>query len=284
MNKTDIEWADYTWNPVTGCLHECPYCYARRIAYRFGLDFSPRIGDPGFYGCKYDSSEGLDTMMELDKPYRRGGKIEPYPMAFYPTFHRYKLKEPARKATGATIFVSSMGDLFGDWVPDEWIRQVFAACAEAPQHRYLFLTKAPGRYLKLMSLLPEAYGTGRLAFWWGTTVTTKADAAKRTEIMRTAGSGAARMFLSVEPLHEDLAGAIDYGAIKWLIVGAETGSSKEKIVPPAEWITKLVWKCRERGIPIFMKDSVADIIGPDNMLRQLPEGITLLPKGGRARV
>lgn len=36
MNKTKIEWATYTWNPVTGCLHDCEYCYARRIANRFG--------------------------------------------------------------------------------------------------------------------------------------------------------------------------------------------------------------------------------------------------------
>jgi hypothetical protein len=24
----DIEWAMYSWNPVTGCRHDCPYCYA----------------------------------------------------------------------------------------------------------------------------------------------------------------------------------------------------------------------------------------------------------------
>ena len=36
MNKTRIEWCDSTWNPVTGCLHGCPYCYAEKIAKRFG--------------------------------------------------------------------------------------------------------------------------------------------------------------------------------------------------------------------------------------------------------
>ena len=34
--KTKIDWCDSTWNPVTGCLHGCAYCYARRIAERFG--------------------------------------------------------------------------------------------------------------------------------------------------------------------------------------------------------------------------------------------------------
>ena len=30
MNKTKIDWCDYSWNPITGCLHECDYCYARK--------------------------------------------------------------------------------------------------------------------------------------------------------------------------------------------------------------------------------------------------------------
>lgn len=41
MNKSKIEWCDYTWNPVTGCLHNCPYCYARGIGLRFEGHFNP---------------------------------------------------------------------------------------------------------------------------------------------------------------------------------------------------------------------------------------------------
>ena len=43
MNKTKIEWCDYSWNPITGCLHNCPYCYARKIAMRFDGHFDPTI-------------------------------------------------------------------------------------------------------------------------------------------------------------------------------------------------------------------------------------------------
>lgn len=43
MNKTKIEYCNYTWNPVTGCLHACDYCYARRIALRFWGNFAPKF-------------------------------------------------------------------------------------------------------------------------------------------------------------------------------------------------------------------------------------------------
>ena len=116
MNKTKIEWCDSTWNPVTGCFHGCKYCYARRIAERFGMKFAPHLGDPGMEGaCKYDSGEGMDTMLELEKPYEEDGRVQPYPMAFMPTFHKYRLDEPARKTRPRTIFVCSMADLFGEW-------------------------------------------------------------------------------------------------------------------------------------------------------------------------
>ena len=38
MDKTKIDWCDSTWNPVTGCLHGCEYCYARGIAKRFSYE------------------------------------------------------------------------------------------------------------------------------------------------------------------------------------------------------------------------------------------------------
>ena len=145
--NTKIDWCDTSWNPVTGCYHDCKYCYARRIAERFG-GYSRDESD---MRVKYISDNGT---YELCRPLMRSdgdGKSRQaaYPFGFAPTLHRYRLELPKRWTNPRTIFVCSMADLFGEWVPDEWIEEVFKACEAAPWHRYLFLTKNPVRYNRL---------------------------------------------------------------------------------------------------------------------------------------
>ncbi|WP_298021095.1 DUF5131 family protein [uncultured Dysosmobacter sp.] len=271
MNKTKIEWCDATWNPVTGCLHGCPYCYARSVAHRFGLPFAPKLGDPGMEGAsKYDSPEGMDTMLELEKPYIRDGRVQPFPMEFLPTFHRYRLKEPQRKKP-QTIFVCSMADLFGEWVPDDWIKAVFDACSEAPQHNYLFLTKAPDRYndLDAKGLLPQDKN-----FWYGASATTAFQMEKAADAFGQLSSRT-RTFLSMEPLLEDIAESAGWtyaenGAYaNWIIIGAMTGSGSKKSKPKRAWIEKIVKDCAFRNVPVFMKGSLAEIWG-EELIQQFP--------------
>lgn len=47
MKKTKIDWCDCTINPVIGCLHGCPYCYARRLNDRF--HFIEKWTEPVFF-------------------------------------------------------------------------------------------------------------------------------------------------------------------------------------------------------------------------------------------
>ena len=49
MNKTKIDWADYTWNPFTGCKNDCEYCYARKISMRFKGHFDPEFHTERLY-------------------------------------------------------------------------------------------------------------------------------------------------------------------------------------------------------------------------------------------
>lgn len=251
MDNTKIDWADMTWNPVTGCLHGCPYCYAAGTARRFG-------GVDGGQGMVYELEEPMETT-------RPDGKRTqaPYPFRFAPTFHRYRLDQPAKKVRPRNIFVCSMADLFGAWVPTRWIVEVLDACMAAPQHNYLFLTKNPERYVQLdkLALLPR-----RDNFWYGTTVT---DAAAPYFI-----SGDVRTFYSIEPMLGPLfPGWNGLDGADWVIVGAETGNRRDKVTPKREWVEQLAEVCRLEDVPLFMKENLAPVWGED-LIREMPEALS----------
>lgn len=107
MNQTGINWADRTWNPMTGCLHGCTYCYARQVA-------------------------------ELRK--------KTFPQGFEPVFHVERLALPGKVKAPQIVLVGSMTDMMGEWWPSNDIGKVMVACAESPHHTFLWLTKKPGRY------------------------------------------------------------------------------------------------------------------------------------------
>lgn len=262
-SKTRIDWADATWNPVTGCLHGCEYCYARRIAERFGKVATVVCDEEGLaeYGgmtCADGSCHDLQCPIE---DYGRTGRAAPYPFEFDPTFHRYRLDIPARWTKPRTIFVCSMADLFGDWVPDEWIQEVFQACDAAPQHRYLFLTKNPDRYLELSRLMPKHRRPPNVAeLWFGRTFTGAGHdyVYCRLPLRKT--------FVSIEPLLRRLSykEAVQIaGTTNWVIVGAETGNRKGKIIPEKSWIDDIAAACEDMSTPIFMKESLRELMGPD---------------------
>lgn len=255
MNKTKIEWADSTWNPVSGCYHDCPYCYARATAKRFaGCDNPPE---------EADQLKIIDLKERLTATDGKGKtRNAAYPFGFKPTLHEYRLNDPLTKGFGETIFVCSMADLFGEWVPGEWIEKVFDACKAAAGHRYLFLTKNPARYIKLAQAgkLPKGE-----AFWYGSTTT--------GPHMRAFWADGYNTFVSIEPLLERF-GTPDSSGIPstagWAIIGAETGNRKDKVVPKREWVEEIVDTFHAAGKPVFMKDSLVEIVGEDGMVREFP--------------
>lgn len=257
MNKTKIEYADSTWSPVSGCRNHCSYCYARLMVSRF----------QGYTSHGRQTTVSPMKRVELHRPLfikRKDGRTvqAPYPFGFEPTLYYYKLNIPTRMEKPRTIFVCSMADLFGAWVPDAWIETVFEACERAPQHRYLFLTKNPARYVELAK-------AGKLPLrdnmWYGTTCTNPhhhffADPQYHT-------------FLSIEPLLADFSGktkAVSDNPVEWVVIGAETGTRKQKVVPEASWVETIERACAEHGVPVFMKDSLVPIVGEDNMRREFP--------------
>lgn len=270
--KTRIDWADATWNPVTGCLHGCEYCYARKIAERFaGCDKGSTYGMycQATWRRVNPESTRENAIFEIDAkcpPIKLRFDPEtqimhtqsaPYPWGFRPTLHREKMNVPQTWKKPRTIFVCSMADLFGAWVPDEWIKEVFEACRKAPQHRYLFLTKNPQRYIDLgnQGVLPrwnEAHN-----MWFGSTATKKQD--------KVFGDSLAyNTFMSIEPILEAFENLGDRACIvDWIIVGAETGNRKGKITPEKGWIMEIAEGCKRTNTPIFMKESLRGIMGQD---------------------
>ena len=189
----------------------------------------------------------------------------PYPFGFDPTFHRYRLDEPQRMKKPQTIFVCSMADMFADWVPTEWIKAIFDACKAAPQHRYIFLTKNGGRYIRLEGESIHVDGSSGLWMnsdnaWYGQTITGDGD--KQVTHHKN-------LFLSIEPLLSRVTHFAGYIHFKWVIVGAMTGPGAKAYIPQREWIEEIVQQCRASNIPVFLKNSLADIWG-EALIQEYP--------------
>jgi protein gp37 len=210
------------------------------------------------------AADGGKDLYVLDAPMmNETGNPLVYPFDFEPTLHRYRMDIPKKLKMGNNIFVGAMSDIFGEWVPDEWISEVMTVCRENTIHNYLFLTKNPERYQRLN--LPDEQN-----MWYGTSITNEADI-DRLNYLPTGH----KTFVSIEPLLADIK-AQDYGnmfkdKVDWIIIGAETGRSKGKVVPSFEWIKDIVLMADEAEIPVFMKESLVPIVGEVRMRRAYPK-------------
>jgi protein gp37 len=228
-----IEWAQWSWNPVTGCKHACPYCYAREFALS-----------------------------------ERGAKV--YPNGWEPTLcssrlgapGRTKVPENAEKDTRyRNVFTCSMADLFGRWVPAEWIEAVLSSVRSAPQWNFLFLTKFPQRLAEI-----EAPDNA----WLGTTVDVQARVANTEKAFAKVGGKV--KWLSVEPMIEPLRfERLDL--FDWVVIGgaSPTKADGESPMtpawqPPYRWIDSLVRQCDDAKVPIYMKSN----LGIANRVLELP--------------
>lgn len=260
MNRSKIEWTDHTWNPITGCLYNCPYCYARHMTQRF----SGNIRLNKMATQNYKVVRGAVPLYELDAPMlNETGSPLVYPFGFEPTFHRYRLKLLDKLKMGTNIFVGAMADVFGEWVPREWIEKVINECIKHPQHNYLFLTKNPDGYCN--------YGvpTGFDNIFYGVSITREREMQYFNLLPAFCNT-----YVSLEPILEDLNSKqynVLFKQVKWIIVGAETGNNCEKVIPKWEWIKSIVELADSNGVPVFMKDSLINIVGEENMRREFPQ-------------
>lgn len=246
-----ISWAAWSWNPVTGCRHGCEYCYAREVALR---------RDMATY----------------------------YPVGFTPLFHGERLDAPANTKVPADaandprrgrVFVCSMADLYGKWVPDEWIEKVHATCIANPQWEYLFLTKFPSRYNRVE--LPASA-------WIGTSVDDQRRVPVAEHAFKDIGPDAVRVrWLSLEPLRAPLE-FTDLSMFDWVVIGAQTQTVQPEVgvvpsfSPPFEWVARIVAQAREAGVNVYLKPNLLGETNPQSPGMALPqEGPKTLVKSAR---
>ena len=210
MAETKIEWTDKTWNPVTGCTKKsegCVHCYAEVMARR------------------------LKGMGQLK-----------YRNAFSLTLHPEDLDEPKKWRKPHNIFICSMGDLFHEDVPFEFVDKVMKTIRETPWHRYQILTKRAERmeeYFLSHSVPSNA--------WLGVTVEVQRTLSRIDNLRHLPASV---RFLSCEPLLEDL-GHMDLEGVDWIIVGGESGTQARPM--KEEWVLNIKRQAEEQAIAFFFK-------------------------------
>jgi len=220
MNKTSIEYLDYTWTPIamrcTPISAGCANCWHIRMANRLA-------GNP--------------TVSEEARAAYAGGP---------PVLIQNELNAPLRLRKPAIIGVQFMGDLFHPDVPDSFIFAILAACHAYQQHNFLILTKRPARLLEFWR------GRNPLRnIWYGVSVEDQATADERIPVLERVP--AAHRFISYEPLLGPISiqAYLDNGMISWVIAGGETGFAARPC--DADWVRSIRDQCKAANLPFFFK-------------------------------
>ena len=263
-DKTKIEWADSSWNPLIAYGHDdkrgwfctrvsegCRNCYASQ------LNQNRRFGN----GLDYKAQNRQNARLEL---------------------HELTLLKPLHWKRPRRIFTNSMTDIFGTdfGVTWEMLDKIYAVMALTPQHTYLNLTKRPDVRLDYLSRVSPAH-IGLIAakmvqvlgiknapsrklivgsleecgwplpnVWEGVSVEDQETANTRSMFMRE--TPAALRFISQEPQISLIDWTTDMlRGINWLILGGESGPNARPF--NIDWARQAIAQCDAAGVPVFLK-------------------------------
>ena len=239
MQRTGIEWVKnpdgtqgYTWNPITGCLNGCEYCYARKLA-------NTRL--------RTTYIRNFEIALPHDNP-----KLA-FNDPFYPRFWPERLMagdkflKSAKKPLG--IFPCDMSDWCGIGIPESWSDWIIEEARRYPLHRFYLLTKQPQNLAKF-SPFPDNCRVGftacnREMLLSGCLAMNRVDARVK--------------YISIEPMLTEiwcLPSTLIIGGINWIIIGAQTKPYKP---PEISWVEDIVGACDKAGVKVFLKDNLSPL-------------------------
>lgn len=227
--RRGIEWTDYTWNPVGGCKHRCRWampdgtiaeCYAETVAHRVAQ--------------------------------------KAYPQGFEHHYWRPEaLEEPLQLKSPSKIFLDSMSDLMGHWVPKAEIERVLDICRQAHWHNFQLLTKNAPRLLEFD--FPPNVWIGVSAppsFMFGKPLSFHQQqrmVMRQLEIL--ADLTVPIRWMSIEPLSFDIAPLLSGSPLEWAVIGAAT-NGKKTYQPQPEWVSNVLDVLDRQNTAIFFKGNL----------------------------
>lgn len=236
MNKqgpNGIEWTDYTWNPVGGCPH----------------------------GCRWTMPDG-EVAVCYAETVAEGVASASYPQGFaHHYWHPERLDEPLKLKEPSKIFLDSMSDLMGAWVPNEQIRAVLDVARRADWHQFQLLTKNAPRLLKFKDEFPPN-------LWVGVSMPPSVMFGKELDYnqqCRMLASSLARLeelhgvirWMSFEPLSFGVLSILRNfdRPIDWAVIGAAS-RGKQYYQPKQFHVEELLDWLDRRQIPVFFKGNL----------------------------
>lgn len=225
----------FTWNPVAGCQH----------------------------GCRWTMPDGREAICYAENTAESGVAKSAYPEGFaHHYFHPNRLNDPLKVKEPAGIFLDSMSDLMGQWVPAEQIQQVLDVCAQAYWHTFQLLTKNAPR-LRRFEFPPNVWVgvSSPPDFMLGRSLSRHQQMAMLSKSMDTlAKVDAPVRWISFEPLSWDVSEIVRScnGVLQWAVVGA--ASDGRRYLPPLEAdLRKLLGVLDEQSVKAFFKGNLRSL-------------------------
>jgi protein gp37 len=246
-----IEWTDSTWNPIVGCTHGCNYCYAKKMAHRVAHMQAGRLIK--------ENPEKYKKALTADLYHKQAENWCQKCHDFEPHFHPERLDKYNPRQKPMRVFGDSMFDWGCKENNPEWLRAIIKKMVECKQHTFQILSKRPMEYR--FDPFPKNVILG--------TSITKGSDSNRVRQLKLAVKDNLK-FVSIEPLHGQIPWQTLTG-IDWVIIGAETGNRKGKVVPELWWVYDILANCAKNKIPVFIKENLLELYPELPRRQEFPE-------------